>query len=180
MSVYGIGRNEKRDAPYKIGRRSGRKTDATKYDVALRSAADAKWFLKRTENTQTDLALVVARRKDTFWKLTLARGYAHSHNFKADSSLTPFLVLSDLVMVAGKTPSNARPRFPKKKKEEEATAVRRTRLGGSVARRMRCWVRVSIGSVMLSWVGRLHLGGDQERGWAEGKNGLRVVFKRYL
>ena len=44
MSVYGIGRNEKRDAPYKIGRRSGRKTDATKYEVALRSAADAKWF----------------------------------------------------------------------------------------------------------------------------------------
>ena len=76
--------------------------------------------------------------RDSFGKLTLARRNAHSHNFKADVSLTPFLALFDSVMVAGRTPFSARPVFPKKKNEEEATAVRMARLDGSVTRRINC------------------------------------------
>ena len=63
-------------------------------------------------------------------------------------SLIPFLVLSDSVIVAGRTPSSARPRFPKKKKEEEATPARMAMLNGSVAEWMSCSVRDSIGSAM--------------------------------
>jgi len=65
--------------------------------------------------------------------LTFARLYIHSHIFKADILLIPFLDLSDSVIVAGRVPSSARPRFPKNQKEEEVTPVRRARLNGSVA-----------------------------------------------
>ena len=70
--------------------------------------------------------------------LTFARWNAHSHIFKADVSLMPFLVLSDSVMMAGRIPFRARPVVPKKRKEEEVTPVRRARLNGSVARWMSC------------------------------------------
>ena len=56
---------------------------------------------------------------------------------------------SDWVMVAATTPFSARPVAPKKEKEEETTPVRRARLKGSVARWMSCWVRVSIGWVIV-------------------------------
>lgn len=70
--------------------------------------------------------------------------------FKADVSLTPFPSLSDSVIVAGRTPSNMRLMFPKKKKEEEATPVRIARLNGSVAEWMSRWVRDSVGPAMSS------------------------------
>lgn len=95
-------------------------------------------------------------------KLTFARWYNHSHNFNADASLISFLALSDLVMVAGRGPSNANPRFPNKKKEEEAIPVKIARLNGSVARQTSCWVRDSTGPAMLSRV-LLEFGGRSSR-----------------
>jgi len=62
----------------------------------------------------------------------------------------PFLALSDTVIVAGTGPSSERPRFPKKQKEEEAIPVRMAILNGSVAERMSCWERDSIGPAMSS------------------------------
>ena len=41
--MYGKAEYEKKDAPYKIGRRSGRKAEATKKEVPVMSPADTKW-----------------------------------------------------------------------------------------------------------------------------------------
>jgi len=76
--------------------------------------------------------------------LTFVRSVTHSHIFKADVSLIPFLALFDSVMLAGTIPSMARARDPKNQKEEQVTPTRSARPEGSVARRMSCWVRVSI------------------------------------
>ena len=83
-------------------------------------------------------------------KLTFARWNIHSHSFKADASLMPFLALSDSVVVAGSTPSNAMPRFPKSQNEEEVTPVRIARLDGSAVRWISCWVRDSTGPAIVS------------------------------
>ena len=42
MTVYGRAENAKKDAPYKMGRRSGRKTEATKKATPLSDPVDAK------------------------------------------------------------------------------------------------------------------------------------------
>ena len=60
-------------------------------------------------------------------------------------SLMPILALFDSVMVAGRTPLNARSRPPKRKKEEEVTPVRMARPNGSATRWTSCWVRVPAG-----------------------------------
>lgn len=137
--MYGIAEYAKKDAPNKMGRKSGRRAEAAKKAVPLKIPAVAKCTYGVNGEWSRDIGgasppRVLRQELGGTKTLTIARLNTHSHIFKADASLMSFLALSDWVMVAGSTPSMARLRVPKSQKEEEATPVRIARPNGSIVR----------------------------------------------